>query len=72
MIQLFLDGNWGQWSVYSQCSLTCGSGHQSRSRPCNNPAPNGGLPCIGSSTESQNCNTQSCTVGKYEANTFVL
>ena len=59
---LLLDGNWGVWSSWSTCSVSCGGGNQSRNRLCNNPAPsNGGLPCSGSSSESGACNTQTCS-----------
>ena len=47
----------GGWSAWSPCSLTCGSGTQTRT--CDNPSPSGnGAPCSGPS--SQTCNTQSC------------
>jgi len=58
-------GNWGTWTAWGTCSLTCGGGSQSRSRLCNSPAPaNGGAACAGSSTEAQTCNTQGCPVGE--------
>jgi len=58
-----VNGNWGAWSAFSTCTKTCASGTQSRTRVCNSPAPaNGGAACVGSASESQACNTQSCTV----------
>ncbi|XP_031560478.1 A disintegrin and metalloproteinase with thrombospondin motifs adt-1-like isoform X2 [Actinia tenebrosa] len=55
-----IDGNWGSWST-SLCSLTCGSGIQSRVRKCDNPPPqNGGSSCQGKSREVVRCNTQAC------------
>ncbi|MDX2095885.1 MAG: prepilin-type N-terminal cleavage/methylation domain-containing protein [Alphaproteobacteria bacterium] len=49
-----IDGGWGAWS---NCSVTCGGGTQTRA--CDNPPPgNGGANCVGLS--SQPCNTQSC------------
>ncbi len=58
-----VNGNWGNWEVWGSCSLTCGSGSQSRTRLCNNPAPsNGGAVCVGSASESQLCNTATCPV----------
>ena len=58
------DGNWGDWTSWSTCSVTCGGGTQSRTRLCNFPPPsNGGLICPGSSFENGTCNTQSCLGG---------
>ncbi|VDH95006.1 Hypothetical predicted protein [Mytilus galloprovincialis] len=39
-----VNGNWGSWSDWTICSSSCDSGHQTRSRLCNNPVPssNGG------------------------------
>ena len=52
-----VDGGWSDWS---QCSVSCGGGTQTRT--CTNPSPaNGGADCVGPS--SQACNTQSCGGG---------
>ena len=56
-----VNGQWGAWGAYSTCSKTCGTGQRSRARTCTNPAPsNGGSNCVGSSSETSNCNTDSC------------
>uniref|UniRef100_K1PWH9 Hemicentin-1 n=1 Tax=Magallana gigas TaxID=29159 RepID=K1PWH9_MAGGI len=56
-----LNGNWALWGSWTSCSVTCGSGTQSRTRTCTDPAPaNGGSTCSGNSTASQACNTQNC------------
>src|SRR3989339_516001 len=56
-----VNGGWSAWSSWSACSTTCGGGTQTRTRTCSNPTPaNGGLNCVGSSYENQNCNTQAC------------
>jgi len=48
----------GQWSGWSECSLQCGGGTQTRT--CTNPPPsNGGAHCSGAG--SQACNTGACT-----------
>ncbi|XP_058973764.2 transmembrane protease serine 6 isoform X1 [Pocillopora verrucosa] len=56
-----VDGKWGVWGKWTTCSKTCGGGYMSRSRTCNNPAPqNGGRPCQGPSSERTSCNDQKC------------
>ena len=44
--------------------MSCGGGHHSRTRVCDNPAPQfGGLECTAdgtSDTETKYCNTQEC------------
>jgi len=57
-----VNGNWGAWSAWATCSKSCGTGSQTRTRLCNSPAPsNGGAACAGSASESQACNTQTCS-----------
>ena len=58
-----VDGEWGDWESWGDCSATCGGGTQSRSRECNNPpAANGGAECPADdlSSETQNCNPEAC------------
>lgn len=56
-----VDGGWGQWAAWSPCSLSCGTGLQSRRRSCNNPAPQGGgRGCVGAAEQTKDCNTQTC------------
>ncbi|KAI8516969.1 hypothetical protein Bbelb_055500 [Branchiostoma belcheri] len=53
-----VSGNWSQWTYWSSCDVTCGSGNQSRSRSCDNPPPqHGGANCTGSSTEVRTCDS---------------
>ena len=55
-----VDGNWGPWND-GQCSKSCGPGSLSRTRECNDPAPqNGGQNCVGQSTEVVDCNLIAC------------
>ncbi|XP_052715476.1 A disintegrin and metalloproteinase with thrombospondin motifs adt-1-like isoform X1 [Crassostrea angulata] len=58
-----VDGNWGHWSSWLDCSVTCGTGNQIRRRLCSNPRPeNGGRQCQGSSTDTLTCNLGSCPI----------
>ncbi|XP_065837013.1 coadhesin-like [Oscarella lobularis] len=58
-----VDGSWGEWHVLFPCTRSCGRGTQVRTRACDNPHPkHGGLPCIGSSSVVEACNTQPCSV----------
>ena len=55
------DGGWTTWENWAYCSLTCGSGTQSRARACSSPTPNnGGDDCIGDSTETKACSVTDC------------
>ena len=62
--QMFLaDGGWSGFGDWSQCSANCGGGTQTRTRTCTNPTPaNGGADCVGSATETRDCNTNPCPV----------
>jgi len=59
-----VDGEWGDWSSFSSCSKSCGSGWKYRTRECDNPAPSdGGENCLGFPLLSVNgarCNTKAC------------
>ena len=56
-----VDGNWGEWTMWCSCSVTCGSGTRERSRMCNDPAPkHGGKDCVGSNSDSDNCTESPC------------
>lgn len=56
-----IDGNWGSWGKWTDCSKACGTGKQSRFRICNKPAPTfDGKQCAGSYVEDANCNTEAC------------
>ncbi|XP_052280866.1 SCO-spondin-like [Dreissena polymorpha] len=53
-----LHGHWGEWSVWTRCSVECGIGVQSRVRVCDNPTPKfGGAPCKGFAEEVIHCDT---------------
>ena len=57
-----VDGGWSDNDDWSECSVSCGGGLQSRVRSCNNPKPaNGGADCKGDAKEERPCNTNPCT-----------
>ncbi|CAH1256761.1 CHIA, partial [Branchiostoma lanceolatum] len=53
-----VDGGWADWTAWSSCSVSCGSGTETRSRTCSNPAPqHGGAACSGDGAEERVCQT---------------
>ena len=56
-----IDGQWCNWSPFSDCSVPCGGGEMTRLRFCNNPAPeNGGANCEGPNEETEKCGEEAC------------
>ena len=48
-ISLFIivDGLWGNWSEFTECSKTCNGGNRERHRKCDNPqTKHGGVDCF--------------------------
>ncbi|XP_031561607.1 A disintegrin and metalloproteinase with thrombospondin motifs 7-like isoform X2 [Actinia tenebrosa] len=61
------DGDWTDWSGWSKCSRSCGSGVMAMQRKCNNPRPlNGGRYCIGEEKRYKLCNIQPCPKGSQD------
>lgn len=52
---------WGPWESWHPCSVTCGQGVTTRTRPCMNGRP-GDQGCPGSATESDTCEMSACEV----------
>ncbi|EMP25938.1 Putative TP73 antisense gene protein 1 [Chelonia mydas] len=51
-----IDGMWSPWASWTPCPISCGLGVVSRSRRCNNPAPeHGGKNCTGHGYEEGSC-----------------
>ncbi|XP_054709975.1 A disintegrin and metalloproteinase with thrombospondin motifs 18-like [Uloborus diversus] len=56
-----VDGGWGLFSEWSNCSRPCGGGLMIRERFCDSPVPqNGGNYCKGEDKEYQICATKDC------------
>ncbi|XP_077579277.1 A disintegrin and metalloproteinase with thrombospondin motifs 15 [Stigmatopora nigra] len=61
VIKIKVDGRWGRWGVFGDCSRTCGGGVQLAKRECNNPVPeNGGKYCYGLRVKYRSCNLNPC------------
>ncbi|XP_030323231.1 A disintegrin and metalloproteinase with thrombospondin motifs 6 isoform X1 [Calypte anna] len=59
-----IDGGWGPWSIWGECSRTCGGGVSSSIRHCDSPAPSGGGKyCLGERKRYRSCNTDPCPSG---------
>ncbi|XP_053376882.1 SCO-spondin-like [Mercenaria mercenaria] len=67
--ECIVNGVWTQWSIWSQCSLTCDEGDRTRTRSCSFPsdAPHGN-DCFGPATDTQKCKEADCPVDGYWAN----
>ena len=56
-----VDGQWGDWDEWSDCSRSCGGGTKIRTKLCDNPFPQfGGKECLGPATELSLCNSDRC------------
>ncbi|XP_052278810.1 A disintegrin and metalloproteinase with thrombospondin motifs adt-1-like, partial [Dreissena polymorpha] len=56
-----VDGNWGIWSNWSRCDVTCGNGTRTRNRPCEGIAY-GGQNCSGDALQTETCREVVCPV----------
>ncbi|XP_028321223.1 A disintegrin and metalloproteinase with thrombospondin motifs 15-like [Gouania willdenowi] len=56
-----VDGRWGKWGSFGECSRSCGGGVQLAHRVCDNPVPeNGGKYCYGVRLKHRSCNLSPC------------
>nr|XP_012140613.1 PREDICTED: A disintegrin and metalloproteinase with thrombospondin motifs 7-like isoform X5 [Megachile rotundata] len=59
-----IDGGWGEWGSWSECSRSCGAGVSIVERKCDHPEPaHGGKFCIGERRRYKICNTHPCPEG---------
>ena len=57
-----VNGQWGSWGDYSNCSRPCGGGIKYAARDCNNPKPSyNGDYCLGARRKYKSCNTNPCS-----------
>ena len=57
---------YGCWTAWSSCSVTCGGGERTRTGECK-PGSDPSSTCTGDGTEREECNTdacEDCSVGK--------
>ncbi len=65
-----LGGNWGEWSGFSDCSVTCGVCLKSRKRKCSSKI-NDFLevaPCVGKETETESSQLKPCLSASIQGN----
>ena len=56
-----VNGGWTDWSLWSSCNASCGSGQLTRQRFCSNPQPaNDGSNCSGEAIEHKSCQLMVC------------
>ncbi|XP_033219978.1 A disintegrin and metalloproteinase with thrombospondin motifs 7-like isoform X2 [Belonocnema kinseyi] len=56
-----IDGGWGEWGPWSECSRSCGAGVSVMERKCDHPEPAyGGRFCIGKRRRYKICNIEPC------------
>jgi len=55
-----VDGQWGPWTAWTDCSATCEGGIRERSRSILQPASACGTPVKGMTTEAELCNSNPC------------
>ena len=73
VIAAIVDGQWGKWTKWGECSQPCGVGKQHRRRVCNDPPPmNGGLDCVGSTKDMRLCDCDPNFNASGELNNYTL
>ena len=61
MRYFLVDGGFSNWSDWSECSVTCANGQNTRTRSCDSPAPmRGGDLCEGEAVQLRDCTEIPC------------
>lgn len=65
VLYFVVNGGYGSWGEFSDCTVTCGGGVKQKERRCDSPEPAfGGQTCeeqgLGASVETQLCNEAPC------------
>lgn len=68
-VVFLVDGVFGNWSQWYDCSVTCGGGIQWKNRSCIGPFY-GGEDCSGAFEESTTCNTHPCPSSHFLMNSI--
>lgn len=56
-----VNGGFSNWSDWTECSVTCANGQNTRTRSCDSPAPlRGGDPCDGEVVQYRDCTEMPC------------
>ena len=56
MFYFSVNGGYSEFGDWSECSVTCGRGNQTRMRTCTKPPPSqGGADCVGEGSETRPC-----------------
>ncbi|CAM9852634.1 unnamed protein product [Lampetra planeri] len=59
-----VDGSWGRWAPYGECSRTCGGGVHLARRECDSPSPaHAGAYCTGPRVKYRSCGLALCPSG---------
>ena len=60
-LKSLVNGGLTEWTLWGECTQSCGGGTQERARDCTNPAPQyGGNDCLADRQETRDCNTEHC------------
>ena len=62
-VSILVNGAYSDWSGWSNCDQSCGTGHKLRMRSCSSPEPKyGGVNCstLGPDYDFVACNTDPC------------
>ena len=65
MPYLAVNCKWGSYGAWTECTVTCGGGSQTRTRTVETPAANGGADCVGDSSQTRHCSITACLTSTY-------